>query len=133
MARIRRLSVKEKKFVKARVQGKTQAQAYVEAGYAPYSTKNATAVEAHHIDKRPHIQKAIDDALLAQGATPEWAVSQLMKVAKQDEEMGAKRLASMNILELHGYNKTDKPQLQLEIKNAQFFSKGRKYVENDGD
>ena len=119
----KKLTIKEKKLVKGVVEGKTQAEAYADAGYA-LSTDNANAVNAHKAIQRPHIQQAIEDALIKQGATPEWAVHQLMKVADQDEEMGAKRLASMNILELHGWNKAEKPNLQLQVKNA-FFGGGR--------
>ena len=122
-SKTKKLKPREKKLVKAIVQGKSQAQAYQEAGYA-VSTPNANAVNAHKKIKQPHIQHANNDALEAHGATPEWAVSQLMKVASQDDEMGAKRLATMNILELHGWNKTDKPSVQLQVKNA-FFQGGR--------
>ena len=76
------------------------------------------------VNTKPHIQQAIDDALTLHGASPEWAVGQLAKVAKQDEELGAKRLASKDILELHGWRKEERPQLQLNVKNA-FFNSSR--------
>lgn len=126
----RKLNVRERKFVKAKVQGKSNLQAAAEAGYS-VKNKEAAAVYASNVNTRPHIQEAINQALESQGATPEWAVAQMMKVAAQDEEMGAKRLAAMNILELHGWNKADRPTLELNIKNASFFNQGRKYVDGD--
>ena len=122
-----KLKPREKKLVKAIVEGKTQTQAYKEAGYAVMNT-HADSVNATRKVNKPHIQQAINDALEAQGATPEWAVSQMMKVAAQDDEMGAKRLAAMNILELHGWNKTDRPSVQLQVKNA-FFQGGRGVID----
>lgn len=120
MKKKKKLTIKEKKLVKGVVQGKTQAEAYREAGYAMAKTDNANKVNAHKAVQRPHIQQAIEEALIKQGATPEWAVHQLMRVADQDEEMGAKRLASMNILELHGWNKAERPTMTLQVKNAFF-------------
>jgi phage terminase small subunit len=117
-------TIKEKKFIKAKVQGKTHAEAYLAAGYAP-NNKNVMTVAGSVIAKRPHVQQAIEAALEAQGLTPEWAVAQLGKVASQDEELGAKRLASKDILELHGWNKNERPNLELNIKNA-FFQGGRR-------
>jgi len=119
----KKLTIKEKKFVAAKVQGKTNVEAYKLADYAPMKKESMNAV-ASKIKNKPHIQQAIDDALVKHGASPEWAVLQLMKVAEQDKEIGAKRLASKDILELHGWNKADRPTLQLDIKNA-FFGNAR--------
>lgn len=119
----KRLNPREKKFVKAKIQGKTHLQAWKEAGYST-NNPNSAVVEASNKYNKPHIQQAIDDALQMHGATPEWAVAQLMKVAGQDDELGAKRLASKDILELHGWNKADRPTVQLQVKNA-FFQGGR--------
>lgn len=124
----RKLTPKERKFVKGKVEGKPQRQAYLEAGYAVMK-KNSMDVAASKVAAKPHIQQAIEEALQKQGATPEFAVQQLVKIATQDEEMGAKRLASMNILELHGWNKADRPTIQLDINNA-FFGGARK-IDND--
>lgn len=121
----KRLTAKERALVKAKIQGKTNKDAYISAGYAIPRTENALKTNASKAVNRPHIQAAIDAALEAHGATPEWAVGQLMKVAQQDDELGAKRLAAKDILELHGWNKADRPTLQLDIKNA-FFGGGRK-------
>lgn len=56
--------------------------------------------------------------------TPEWAVAQLKKVAEQDVELGAKRLAAKDALELMGWNKSQKPQVTLEVKSD--FFEGRR-------
>jgi phage terminase small subunit len=123
----KKLNIKEKKLVKERISGKTQLQAYGDAGYS-VKNKEAAQVNASVKFNKPHIQKAIDDALALHGATPEWAVGQLMKVAEQDKEVGAKRLASKDILELHGWNKADRPTVQIQIKDA-FFSEGREVID----
>lgn len=123
MKKTKKLNIQEKKLVKERIRGKTQLAAYEAAGYS-VNNKEAAKVNASVKFNKPHIQKAIDDALEMHGATPEWAVRQLMKVAEQDEEVGAKRLASKDILELHGWNKSDRPTVQLDVKNA-FFQSGR--------
>lgn len=129
MQKKKKLTVKEKKFVAAKVQGKTHKIAYAEAGYKMRGP--SAAVDASVVYNKPHIQQAIDDALALHGATPEWAVKQLMKVAQQDEEVGAKRLASKDILELHGWNKADRPTLTLDIKNA-FFGQARETNDKTG-
>ena len=119
----KKLTLKERKYIKARIGGKTQKDSYKDA-YSSNSNDNVIKVAAHQVEKRPHVQQAIEAALAAQGLTPEWAVAQLGKVAGQDEELGAKRLASKDILELHGWNKAERPNLQIDIKNA-FFKSGR--------
>jgi hypothetical protein len=121
------LNIREKKLVKARVEGKTQLAAWKEAGYS-VNNKDAAQVAASQKFSKPHIQQAINDALEMHKATPEWAVLQLKKVAEQDDELGAKRLATMNILELHGWSKNERPTLQLQVKNA-FFDSGREVQE----
>lgn len=120
----KKLTVKEKKFAAERIAGKSQLEAARAANYLPNANDATLRVEATKINRRPHVQQAINDALELHGATPEWAVAQLMKVAGQDEELGAKRLASKDILELHGWNKQDRPTVQLQVKNA-FFQGGR--------
>jgi len=125
---MKKLTFKERKFVKAKIEGKTNIAAYNEAGYSPQKA-SVVPVAASNINTRPHIQEAINKALELHGATPEWAVLQLKKVAEQDEEIGAKRLASKDILELHGWNKSDRPTVQIQFKNS-FFQSGRDLQEN---
>lgn len=120
----KKLSVRERKLAAAKVAGMTHVEAYKAAGYSTNSTEGAVRVNATRAVNRPHIQDAINEALELHGATPEWAVAQLKKVAAQDEEVGAKRLASKDILELHGWNKSERPTMQLQVKNA-FFNSGR--------
>lgn len=120
----KKLTIKEKKYVAGRAQGLTQVKAARQANYLPNANDNTLRQAAHNVEKRPHVQQAIDDALAMHGLTPEWAVAQLGKVAAQDDELGAKRLASKDILELHGWNKAERPTMQLDIKNA-FFGNGR--------
>lgn len=119
----RKLDVREKKLVKARIEGKTQIASWEEAGYS-VNNRASASVEASKKFNKPHIQEAISEALEINGATPEWAVRQIKKVAEQDEEFASKRLASMNILELHGWQKNERPTLQLQVKNA-FFGESR--------
>lgn len=116
-------TTKERKYLKARIGGKTKKDAY-KLAYSANTNDNVIQVAANKIEKRPHIQAAIEAALEAQGLTPEWAVAQLGKVAEQDDEIGAKRLAAKDLLELHGWNKNERPTVQIQMKNA-FFQSGR--------
>lgn len=120
----KRLTPKERLLVKAKVEGKTDIQAGRIAGYSPNGKDTTVKAAVGEVKRRPHVQQAIDDALAKQGLSVEWAVEQLGKVAEQDEEMGAKRLATKDILELHGWNKKDKPNVQVEIK-GDFFANFR--------
>ncbi len=119
----KKLSIRDRKFVRNKVLGMTNAQAYVEAGFKA-TTKEIANVHGSIKHRKPHIQDAIDEALTKHGLSPEWAVEQLGKVAEQDAEIGAKRLAAKDILELHGWNKSERPTMQLQVKNA-FFGNGR--------
>lgn len=120
----KRLTGKERKFVLAKVKGDTNVDAYKKAGYAPMNRK-AVSVNASQIHTKPHIQQAIQDALALHEATPEFAVGRLKAIAEQDKEIGASRLASKDILELHGWRKEERPNLQVSVKNA-FFNASRK-------
>lgn len=119
----RPLTIKQKKFVAAKVSGKTNDAAYVAAGYKA-SNNNVARVEGSKLLNKPSIQIAIDKALEYHGATPEFAVGELVKVARQEDELGAKRLAAKDLLELHGWRKDDRPTVSLNIKSA-FFNTSR--------
>lgn len=129
MPKVKKLTPKERKFVIGKVKGKTNVQAYLEAGYAP-TTPDGMQVNASKINTKPRIQEAINKALELHGATPEWAVLQLKRVAEQDGEIGAKRLAAKDILELHGWNKAERPNNVLAINNA-FFANTRQKQTNE--
>lgn len=118
------LTVKQRKFVAAKVAGKTNHAAYVDAGYKAKMLSTATS-EGSKLLRKPSIQAAIDAALEFHGATPEFAVGRLKSIAAQEEEIGAARLAAKDILELHGWRKDERPQMSLSIKNA-FFGESRK-------
>lgn len=95
------LTLKNRKFVNAIIAGKTQTDAYIEA----YNTRGHLPTvysEASRTARLPQVQQAIQEALISQNATPEFAVSQLKKVADQDENYGTKRAACIDILELWG-------------------------------
>lgn len=116
----KRLTVKQKKFVSEVVKGnKSQAKAYVDAGYKA-TTDNVARVEGSKLMRKPSIQMAIDKALEKTGATPEFAVQVLADVAEQTDEIGARRLAAKDILELHGWRKDTRPQTTLQINNSFF-------------
>lgn len=121
----KRLTTKERLLVKAKVQGKTDIEAGRIAGYSPNGKDLTVKAAVGEVKRRPHVQEAIDAALSKLDLSVEWAVGELGKVAAQDEEMGAKRLATKDILELHGWNKKDKPTVQVEIK-GDFFANFRK-------
>jgi phage terminase small subunit len=119
----KRLTIKQKKFVAAKIAGKTNHAAYVEAGYSAPTLNTATS-EGSKLHRKPSIQAAIDKALEFHEATPEFAVGRLKSIAAQDVEIGAARLASKDILELHGWRKDERPQVSLNIKQA-FFTQSR--------
>lgn len=120
----KKLTIKEKKFIARKVAGDTNKEAYAAAGYS-ITQPSTVEVNASKLKNKPHIQQAIDDALALHNLTPEHAIGELAKIVNQDEEMGAKRLAIKDTLELHGWRKGESPDLQLNIKNA-FFNASRK-------
>lgn len=119
-----KLTIKETKFAAAKIAGKKDLDAYAEAGYSVNKNSQINAVAASQIKARPNVQAAIDAGLAKAGLTPEYAIEQLAKIVAQDEEMGAKRLAIKDALELHGWNKADKPQVHVKIEGS-FFSAAR--------
>jgi phage terminase small subunit len=119
-----KLTIKEKKFVAAKVSGKTNRDAFKEAGYSTNSNMNTLDVAASLVNHRPNVQAAIDAGLAKAGLTPEYAIEQLAKIVSQDDEMGAKRLAIKDTLELHGWNKAERPQVHLVVE-GEFFSQAR--------
>lgn len=117
-------TIKEKKFIANKIKGDTNAKAYQDAGYK-VSRRSTTDVNASKLLNKPKIQQAIEKALEYHDATPEFAVGRLKSIAEQDKEIGASRLASKDILELHGWNKNQTPNVTLDIKNASFFNNSR--------
>jgi phage terminase small subunit len=119
-----KLTYKEKKFVLAKAKGLPDVKAMKAAGYGPNSADRTLQADAMKMKKRPRVQAAIEQALDNQGLTVEFAVEQIGKVARQDDEIGAKRLAAKDLLELHGWSKKDKPQVKIEF-GGSFFERGR--------
>lgn len=124
------LTVREKKFVNAKLQNMNNVNAYDAAGYSDGVANENKAVIGNRILKKPHIQAAIDEALRTQGITPEWAVKELKKIADQDNELSVKRMALKDILELYGWKKDNKPVVSLQV-NSPFFAKGRKVIDGE--
>jgi len=119
----RKLTAKERKFVNAKVKGMSNRKAYIEA-YQPGTTNLATIdPNASRVAKKEQIQIAIQNALEAAELTPEHAIQELKKIVDQDTEMGAKRLAIKDVLELHGY-KAATPKMSFNIDKG-FFSASR--------
>lgn len=103
-------------------------EAYRASGYSA-DNKPVATVAASRLYNKPSIQQAIEEALTFHQATPEFAVGRLKTIAAQDKEIGAARLASKDLLELHGWNKNERPSLQLNVKNA-FFGNSRTNANN---
>lgn len=127
----RNLTIKEQKFVAARISGKTNREAFREAGYSINKKQLVNDVSASMINTRPNVQAAIDAGLAKAGLTPEYAIEQLAKIVEQDDEMGAKRLAIKDVLELHGWNKADKPQVHVKIEGDFFGASRGRVVEGE--
>ena len=119
-----KLTIKEKKFVAAKIAGKTNRDAYREAGYSTAMAKNTLDVAASTVNRRPSVQAAIDAGLAKAGLSPEYAIQQLAKIVEQDDELGAKRLAIKDVLELHGWNKADRPTVHVKLEGS-FFNSAR--------
>lgn len=116
------LTPKERKFVNAIVQGKSKRSSGLIAGA---KTPISADKYANRLSKNVKIAQAIENALEASALTPELAVKELRKIVVQDEELGAKRLAIKDALELHGWQRGDKPNITLDIQNASFFNQAR--------
>lgn len=127
-----KLTIKEKKFVAAKIAGKTNRDAYKEAGYSTNMAKKTLDVAASNINTRPNIQSAIDAGLARAGLTPEYAIEQLAKIVEQDDELGAKRLAIKDTLELHGWNKADRPTVHVKVEGS-FFGAARERKPIEGE
>jgi hypothetical protein len=117
-----KLTVRQRKFVANKVKGMTNHEAYLKAGYQA-SSYNIARNNSSKLMAKDNIQQAIDTALEYHGATPEFAVGRLKAIAGQDKELGASRLASKDILELHGWRRGEKPQLQIQVNG--FFGESR--------
>lgn len=119
-----KLTIKQKKFVANKVKGMKNAQAYKEAGYSS-SSRAVAEVNSSRLLKQDNIQKAIDKALEFHEATPEFAVGRLKAIAEQNKELGASRLASKDLLELHGWKRGDRPTISVTADNIGFFGNVR--------
>lgn len=125
------LTIKEKKFVAAKVAGKTNREAYKDAGYSTNTNQAVIDVAASQISKRENVQSAIEQGLAKAGLTPEYAIAQLAKIVEQDDEMGAKRLAIKDVLELHGWNKAERPSVHLKLEGSFFNTARQKPIEGE--
>lgn len=122
-----KLTIKQKKFVANKIKGMNNDKAYVEAGYKA-TTKNVARVEGSKLLNKPNIQQAVEDALKANEMSPEYLIGKLKYVVDQNKEIGAKRLAIMDGLQLHGWRKDERPTVSLTVNQA-FFGKGRESKE----
>lgn len=115
----------------AKIAGKTNRDAYKEAGYSTNTNLATIDSAASAIKARPNIQTAIDSGLARAGLTPEYAIAQLAKIVEQDEELGAKRLAIKDTLELHGWNKADRPTVHVKLEGSFFNAARQKPIEGE--
>lgn len=123
------LQPRQRKYVAGRAKGLPKRQAALKAGLP---TPRAADKFAERQSKNVAVQRAIDEALLKHGADPDFAVTKIVNVAnmKIDNKSAPSVLkAANNILELHGWNKNEKPNMTVNFN--QFFSKfhGKKVVE----
>lgn len=78
------LTVKERKLVKAKAEGKTVLDAANEAEYLPNASDETRRVEAHRVLQKPHVQEALQEALAAQGITYDMIVQPVTNALKSD-------------------------------------------------
>ena len=114
---MQKLEPKAIKYIGARVSGKSKRQAGLLAGA---KTPLAADKYANRMSKNVQVKEAIEQALEANEMTPQYLVSKLKSVIEQDKEIGAKRLAIKDGLELHGWQRGDRPTVSVEIGNAFF-------------
>lgn len=127
----KKLSVRQQKFVSEVIKGNTKTTAYKKV-YKPQTVnQNSIHRQASKVSRNGLVAQAIENALEANQLTPELAVKELKKIVVQDEELGAKRLAIKDSLELHGWQRGDKPTITLDIQNASFFNSARKHSTED--
>lgn len=120
-----KLTPKQRKFVVAKVQGKSNRQAYKEAYNVAPNTKLSTIdPNASRVAKNEQVQAAIDEALKAHELTPEYAIKELKTIVDQNKEIGAKRLAIKDVLELHGYQAKSHNKVNISIDKG-FFGSSR--------
>lgn len=120
----RRLSKKERTYIKEYVESGNGTQAALKA-YDTDDYNTAGAISSENL-KKPRIQQAIDNALINEEATPEYAVKRVKNVADQeiDNRSAPSVLKAANqILELHGWRKDERPQTKLQVN--QFFTSSR--------
>lgn len=129
MPKTRGLTIKRKKFVSAKVAGKTNHQAYLDAGYSA-TTRHVADVESSKLLNKPEIQDAINKALEFHGATPEFAVGNVKRIAEDVENNSSAALnANKLILQLHGWKEGERPDMTINVKNA-FFNGNRSKFQN---
>ena len=86
----KQLTVKEAKLVKAKVQGKTNREAYHEV-YSATAKDSTAAQNTTKILQKPHVKEALDRALVRHGITLDTAIAPIGKglhAMKQNEYTG---------------------------------------------
>jgi hypothetical protein len=123
MSELAKLEPKQRIYAMARAKGKSKRQSGLEAGA---ETPLAADKYGTRMSSNVQVQKAIDEAMVKQGLSPEYAVKKIGSVADMElDNRSAPTIlkASLTILELHGWRKEDKPNMTLNIN--QFFGKAR--------
>mgnify|MGYP003956159997 CR=1 FL=1 len=80
-----KLSVRELRFVAGIIQGKSQEQACIDAGYSAQSART----QASRMMSRPNIQGEIEMQVAGQGWTPEKVIGELQMLYQEAREAGA--------------------------------------------
>jgi len=74
-----KLTVKEAKLVAAKAKGLKNDEAWDEAGYSQNSSKDTKVVNTSKILSKPHVQEALQQALVKHGITLDQAVAPIGK------------------------------------------------------
>lgn len=111
------MSPKQTKFVTAKIRGKSNREAGLIAGA---KTPAGADMYANRMLKNVKIQQAIQDALVLHELTPEFAIKELKSIVEQNKEIGAKRLAIKDVLELHGFKAGKDQSINLNVKQGFF-------------
>jgi hypothetical protein len=123
----RPLTPRDRKFVTAYVKTSKKAKAMRIAD--PTLAAASAGVVASNTLRNINVQKAIEDALVNHGLTPDHAIAELSKLVDQDEELAVKHRAISTTLELMGWRKSDKPMVSIEMTG--FMGKSRTILDGE--
>jgi len=106
------LTMKQKKYVKEKIEGKTGTDAVINAGYDVKDRNSASSI-AYENNQAPAIKEEISRALTSLAITPEDILKTLQRNVKQSSNYSASIVAIKFLFELMGWSK-DKAEEEVQ-------------------